>query len=635
MRLKINDIITILREYKINWIFFRLVYSLKLKFLRKFEFFEKLFEVNREVIDVDIFNKQIELSISDIEKTLNSISEENKNKYIIDKADEICKGNLQIFSSKNLHFGNPPKWNYNPLNGNTIKNDKKWFEYPDFSEEMGDIKVYWEPSRFSHVHYLTRAYILTRDKKYYEVYIIQVTDWLKENPYPYGLNYKDGQECALRTMNILISYAVFQHYMGDNEYLKSAVEEFVQRNYLKIRSNFSYAKKSIKNNHTISEIIGMLIYSLCANDNEKIIKYVNLLNIELDKQIMADGGYIQYSVNYQRVLLQLVEIYFFIEPLCKIEISERVKQKIFESAQMLYQMQEGEDGSLPNYGSNDGAWFFPVAAVEYSDYRPVINSICYYYTGKFLYEEAYLTEESAWFVRYKDRFATSEVKERKSIGFKEAGLFTLKNDNIFIFSVMQTLKSRPSQMDQMHVDIWFKKKNIFIDSGVYSYASDLGKELKREYEHNTAHISGLAQMKTLGKFMIYNWPKVDLIKHTEDSLEGTLEVKNKYTHFRKITMANNEIQLIDELILKNKNCKDLDGRIYFKTPYKVQQDSQKIYLIDGDEKIAELITDAEVHVEKSYFSKYYLRKQYSNKIVLKKQFTTDTVYFKTKILFNS
>lgn len=92
----------------------------------------------------------------------------------------------------------------NPLTGVESRKDDKWYQIPDFDAELGDIKVVWEASRFTHFFYFVRAYLLTDDKKYYDAFSIQLEDWLESNPYPYGANFKCGQECTLRMVNALM-----------------------------------------------------------------------------------------------------------------------------------------------------------------------------------------------------------------------------------------------------------------------------------------------------------------------------------------------------------------------------------------------------------------------------------------------
>src|SRR5699024_2758800 len=130
---------------------------------------------------------------------------------------------------------------------------------PDFDQERGDIKVIWEASRFTHFFYFIRAYMITKDRKYFDAFSNQLKDWLQENSYSYGANYKCGQEATLRMINVLIAYSAFKSYGLTTSKDDKNVQYLVEVSYKKVLSNFFYAHKCIKNNHTLSEMTGLII----------------------------------------------------------------------------------------------------------------------------------------------------------------------------------------------------------------------------------------------------------------------------------------------------------------------------------------------------------------------------------------
>lgn len=107
-------------------------------------------------------------------------------KEIIKRADLALEGKVYAFSSQLLDYGQPIDWQLNPLTGKRTNSVTKWYKIPDFDSERGDIKVIWEMSRFSHLYYFLRAYMLTKDEKYYNGFSNQISDWLSKNSYSYG-----------------------------------------------------------------------------------------------------------------------------------------------------------------------------------------------------------------------------------------------------------------------------------------------------------------------------------------------------------------------------------------------------------------------------------------------------------------
>ena len=371
---------SLLNEYGMSWVFNRSLYSAKLKLMRALPATESLFEKKVNIKRIDIFD----IDVSEIESFLKTISDVDKMK-IIQVADKAIEGRIQAFSSIELDYDNPINWHLNPITGVEVDNNIKWYRIPDFDSTRGDIKVVWEVSRFTHFFYFARAYMITKDKKYYNAFSQQLDNWLKENPYSYGANFKCGQEATLRMINTIMAYSVFRAYGLTKNYDEVNLKELVKGSYKKVLSNFFYAQKCIKNNHTLSEITGLIIGAWCCDDKVALKKSYHLMNNEIDSQFMKDGGYIQYSFNYQRFALQIMEFVLKISNKTGLCLSDHSLDLIKKSALLMYQLQD-DTGDVSNYGSNDGALIFPVTACGYRDFRPVLNTIYILTQGERLYE---------------------------------------------------------------------------------------------------------------------------------------------------------------------------------------------------------------------------------------------------------
>ncbi|MDD4599655.1 MAG: heparinase II/III family protein [Negativicutes bacterium] len=610
---------SILTEYGIGWVVNRLLYSAKLKMMTKIPATEHLFESNVEVKRVDIFN----LDVDRIKDFLIALPAEKKHD-IVAIADNALNGIITGFSSIEMDYGNPINWHYSPITKQEASRSVKWYRIPDFDAKRGDIKAIWEASRFTHFFYFTRAYLITGDEKYYIAFSEQLKQWLTDNPYPYGANYKCGQECTLRMINALMAYKVFEQLTtGDDE---KNVCRLVEVCYKKVLSNFFYAHKCIKNNHTLSEICGLIIGAWCCGDKQRLSKAYKLLNKEIESQFMPDGGYIQYSFNYQRFVLQIIECVFKISEKTGMSISDKSKNLIKNSALLMYQCQD-EIGDVPNYGSNDGALIFPVTVCGYRDFTPVINTAYALVTGERLFKKGYYDEELIWF---SDADSLPVVRiEKKSIAFYDAGLYTLRHNNGFLMICLQDFKTRPAHMDGMHLDLWHKGKNILCDSGTYSYANEIGKNLAKTAAHNTVKVQGVEQMGSYSNFMIYNWTSRVDVDFTEDNFISTMISKNGYKHTRRIVQTERGYEIADEVIGNGDSCSFL-----FHTPYEVKLAPGGFKVFDEGEKLCVVKFDSvNVEVCKAYRSLYYLKKEEINCIVVKCSLS-DKCNFKFEIKLN-
>jgi hypothetical protein len=202
----------ILFEYGPLWAFNRVLYSLKLNLLRKIPIIEPIFEKKACVKRFDILN----INAEKVACFLGKITDEKKDE-IIELAENAIKGTIKGFSSVDLDYGNPLNWHLNPITKVDVSKKLKWYSIPDFDPDRGDLKVIWEASRFTHFLSFARAYLITKEEKYYAAFSLQLDSWIKENKYSYGSNYKCGQEATLRMLNALITYSVFNKYGLGND----------------------------------------------------------------------------------------------------------------------------------------------------------------------------------------------------------------------------------------------------------------------------------------------------------------------------------------------------------------------------------------------------------------------------------
>ena len=603
---KIKIIKSVFSEYGFIWAINRCVYTLKLICLKVLPITELLYEKNIEyprkidVFDVDI--RAIQLFLQ------KKISDKHR-KRLLDEADKICQGTIRVFSSIELRYGNPMDWQLNPLTGKRCDEREKWYKIPDFDDERGDIKVIWEISRFSQFVTLARAFLLTGDNKYYNSFSYQLNDWLTKNPYGYGANFKCGQECSLRMINCLLAFSVFKKAKVTTDKDESNVKDLVDRCYRKILSNFFYSYKCIKNNHTISELVGIIVGAWCCGDYTQVKKAYISLDRVIDEQFTVDGGYKQFSFNYQRLALQDIEIALYMSRKTGIMLEKSI-EKISNAAWLMYQCQD-ESGDMPNYGSNDGALVFPVTSCSYRDFRPVINTIFAMVAGRQLYKHGPHQEELLWFSGGEslEKYPI-ELVSRKSVQFVDAGLFTIRGERSWIMMVLNDYRSRPSHMDQNHIDLWVDGVNVLCDAGTYSYASSDGKILIKNESHNTILVNGKTQMNSIGPFMMYDWTKRKLGKCGDDSYEGKTISANGYTHIRYVKYSDNFYEITDYA--------DLDYELHFHTPCEVEIRGNEAILSHYGEMLC-VIRGNIINIKEDKRSLYYLKKENIRCLVLKGQ----------------
>lgn len=591
---------SVLNEYGLCWAANRLLYFLKLKAMSAVPAIEAIFEKKPKVKRINLFD----FNLLDIKRFLADLPPDKKDE-VTHEADRAMEGIITGFSSVSLDYGNPINWHYNPITKTESRRDLKWYRISDFDENQGDIKTIWEASRFTHFLCFARAFLITGESKYYEAYSSQLEHWLVNNPYSYGANFKCGQESSLRMINALIAYEVFKCSNLIKSKDEENVKKLVELCYRKILSNFFYAHKCIKNNHTFSEICGIIVGAWCCVDEVRVKKAYRLLDQEINTQFLQDGGYTQYSFNYQRFTMQILECILKISQKTGQSIHIHAKEKIKKSILMMYQIQS-ENGDVPNYGSNDGSLIFPLNTCGYRDFRPVLNTLYALIEGKRLYDPGDYDEELLWFGAGLELPVENVV--RKSSNFMDSGFYILRNREGFLMMCLQDFQSRPSHMDQLHIDLWHRDINLFCDSGTFSYASNLGAELALTAGHNTGRLVEVEQMNKRGVFFITDWTKRKEVDYDHEGISGTMVSRNGYEHKRKVKKTGEGYAVLDEINGKGEFCE-----VYFHTPSEVRLTTEGFDLVQNNSVLCSInINSGKIENRKAYRSLYYLKKEEIN-----------------------
>ena len=442
----------------------------------------------------------------------------------VSEAERILSGELKYFSHTYYQVGFPPDWHADPVSGIKLDSQKHWSE---ISDDPGmDIKFVWEPSRFGMVYPLVRAYASTRDERYAEAFWELIRSWAESNPPNRGPNWMDGQEAALRLLAWIFGfYAFFSSPVTTFE----RVAQFtilVASHAERIYKNIGYAI-STHSNHSISEAFGLWLAGLLFPELKDSERYLSLgrklLEQEAAAQILPDGSYSMYSLNYHRFILQ---IYFLAVRLGEIHqspFSQGLKSRITKSIEALTHLIDPQNGRMPVYGSNDGALVLPLNDCDFSDYRPLLQLGTYLTKKQFLFEPGPWDEDVIWlFSEIPSLPGGSEGEDKEKTSFSDGGIYLLHGTNSKAIIRCIDHRFRPSHADQLHVDLWIRGQNIAGDAGTYLYS---GKGIWRNglahtAVHNTVTVDRLDQMKMITRFTWTNWSHGRVLRHDKNSWQG-------------------------------------------------------------------------------------------------------------------
>jgi hypothetical protein len=637
-----------LKYFGINWLLFRLWYFIKIKFgivryqTRQSQWVQ--YSLENILSHTHILNTAHYIEYRSEHSPGFFFSHTDKVSYrrlLSGWDDRILKNNIndlengyfRFFSYLKLYTGFPPDWHKNYTSNKRYFHNAHWSTINDF--EGGDIKIVWEPSRFSFVYDLVRVYWRTSDEKYPELFWKSVEDWYDKNPPNNGPNWKCGQESTFRMMAWCWGLYGFSDSPSSTA---ERIEKLLKMIYFtgtRIERNIKYAL-SQKNNHGISEAAGLWTIGILFpeyKDSERWRQKGRDLIIRQTLELISEeGAFSQNSVNYQRVVLHVLLWACLLGDLNGASFDQNLKERLRKAAELLFQLQDEGTGRLPNYGANDGALILPLSDCDYRDYRPIIQSVFYYLDNKRIFEDGPWNEDLLWLFGADSLDAPTIVKSKYNIELKNAGYYTIRSHKGFIFTRCGKHRFRPGHADMLHTDIWWNGHNIAIDPGSYSYNAPppWDKGLGGSQYHNTVTIDGLSQTDSYGKFLSFPWVQGEVLRNQlSDKInykyfEGT---HNGYHRLRDTVRYRRAIILVDSdywIILDKVWSSEVHGyRLHWllsEYKYKWDQKNNSLSLFPANneyqihygvlnENSIESLVSADPSSPRGWWSPYYYHKE--------------------------
>jgi hypothetical protein len=146
--------------------------------------------------------------------------------------------------------------------------------------------------------------------------------------------------------------------------------------------------------------------------------------------------------------------------------------------------------------------------------------------------------------------------------FLIGGYYVLRESETLTFIRCGNHKDRPSQADNLHLDVWYKGQNVLLDAGSYQYNADeetLGYFIGT-VSHNTVMLNDFDQMKKGARFIWYHWSQCNNASFIETGesyiFKGKIiafkQVSNGIMHQREMIKLKNEPKWIIKDSIVNK-----------------------------------------------------------------------------------
>lgn len=444
---------------------------------------------------------------------------------LIESAEDSARGRLLCFSRWIGDYGQPIDWHRNPLNGRRWDQDVHWTRALRDEARVGDVKLSWEAGRFPQAYRMARAAAFEPSlrPRLAEALSEQIVGFIEQNPYGQGIHWVSGQELAIRAIAWSFALAVLG---GEAAFQKTApaIIEACHQMVAHLDTYFDYTRRAVCNNHLVAECLGLLLGAKLFPDSAKAAhwreKGLAVLGEQAEAQFFPDGGQFQDSHNYHRGVMLY---YLWAAALLRNQgqpVPKSWTSRMESSLDFLLAHQNPADGWLPNFGPNDGSRPFVLSTCDFSDFRPILQSLSVLTRGERIYEPGPWDEECAWLFGPAALEVPLRRRPLKSISFPASGTHVLRGNETSTFCVFRCgdIKQRFSQIDMLSTDVWWRGQNVLVDSGSYSYngPQKWHRYFARTESHNTLQVDGEDQMLHYRRFKTLYWTRAKLSRFEKE-----------------------------------------------------------------------------------------------------------------------
>jgi hypothetical protein len=481
---------------------------------------------------------------------------------VLTEADALLSGRANYFSIHAHDIGCPPNWFLNPFrNQRHLLPAAHWSDIADFNVDSGDIKIVWEISRFGWATVFARAWRTTGDKRYLTALQDWMQDWWHCNPPNTGPNWMCGQETSIRLINALLALRI----AGVEKKFASGMAAFVEAHCQRVDLTTFYAVGQ-DNNHATSEAAGLFIGGTWlarygkrdakARGNRWARKGRKLLERAICRLVLPDGSFSQHSLTYHRLMLDTLSIAeVWRRYVGETSFSEAFHRRAAAATRWLGAMLCSTSGDSPNLGANDGAHPYRLDSSAYRDFRPCLQLASLVFTGGPALESGPWVEPAAWLGVPAEEPVRPWLNDLGSAVFPDGGYVALRGrTGARVMLRAPTARFRPSHADALHLDLWWKGKNLLRDGGSYAYAGGgaVAETLVSVAGHNTQQFDDHDQMPRLGRFLYGGWVRVAGMRGIDTSADGQSWAGSYtdawgVTHKRTVTLRSDVLSVQDEV----------------------------------------------------------------------------------------
>jgi len=436
-------------------------------------------------------------------------------KQILERANRLTQNQFDIFGNGPTYLGAKIDWHLDFKSGRIWKKDFYLNVPLMFWGDYSDAKVPWELSRFYYLLDLAIAHNVSGSPKYLNKFVSLIEDWIYENPCAYGINWASPMEAAIRAVNLLAAYELFDGNLFSINFKSKFFRVLYQHGDF-IMSNLAVYGPGINNNQYIFDLVGLLVLGRLFHKLPAGKVWHQFARTKLEEdiftQISSDGTCFESSLNYQLVILELYLFAFNFERRFAAAFTDEFKARLMQGCAAIYNLSK-PDQTIPNFGDSGSDRLFKLVERDeraiscLMDLAAVILGLKNYHAPKIRPEpELLLWTGCEGYKAYFEK-VICPGKSKGSYYFSDSGLAVMRGAKsylgFFANSASRLGLGGHKHNDILSIEFSYGRDNFLIDSGTYVYTGDpSGRNYFRKTgSHSTPEVDGQEINRFLPKIL--------------------------------------------------------------------------------------------------------------------------------------
>lgn len=501
---------------------------------------------------------------------------------LCDAVQPTMRGRFRVLALGTVELGRPPQWLRDPKTGVLAPLKFGLGMRMGDTEQVGDIKYLWEPSRHLWLVPMAQAYHSTGEAQYLQGAVDLLQSWLEQNPHPLGPHWSSSLEAGIR----LINWSAAWHLLGGDTPGSQLAENhpaFTTSWLQSIHWHLHFVSRNLSayssaNNHLVGELAGLYV-GLCTWPRWRSLNALRPgVHLRVQQEALLqnapDGVNREQATSYQQFVLD----FLLIAGLCARAEGEDFSGGYWSRLEAMCGfiaalMDSG--GHVPQIGDADDGVACGIYLAGADNFSSLLaTGAVLFKRGDYAVAAGELDAKTAWLLGQEcgasfDRLRASGRPMALPVQFEEGGYAVLGQYPSGPREVRIVFDAGPlgylgiaahGHADALSVLLSVAGQPVLVDPGMFSYLANpiWRQHFRSTAAHNTIEVDGRSQSISGGPFMWTHHADARWVRYEAGSPVQTVVAEHSgytargkpLTHRRTVTFdaSRSEILVTDELL---------------------------------------------------------------------------------------